>query len=235
MRTLDRLQPCRSVVIVRDADTVGLEHRGVDILPGEMGVGPEHIGADVAPHHELDDALRDLLFDEMRYPAVAEDMRRNMLTDTGSHRDALEPLVDGRMDEGFAAFIHEDQPLPARVRLVTGPPLCQVFPGHDEPDVPGHIGLEVHIRDDAVFIEREISPGHSPDLADAESTLIEHHDEGPVHGAGTRFHHCGDLIGGQQVRGHLGHGVLGRCLEFVDLALAECRVLVLDHPEVELL
>ena len=31
-----------------------------------------------------------------------------------------------------------------------------------------HIGLEVHIRDDAAFIEREITPGHGPDLADPE-------------------------------------------------------------------
>ena len=235
MRALDRLQPCRSVVIVRDTDAVGFEHRRVDVLTGEMGIGPEHIGADVAPHHEFDHALRDLLLDEVRNPAVAKDMRRDMLADAGILRNALEPLVDGRMDEGLAAFVHEDQPFPVRVRFVAGPPLCQVFPGHDEPDVPGHVGLEVHVRDDAVFIEREIAPGHSPDLANPEPAFVEHHDECPVHDPGARLHHRGNFVRCQQVGGHLRHGVLGRRPEFVDLAFGERGIFVFDHPEVELL
>lgn len=45
MWALDRLQPCRGVVVVRDADAVGLEHRGVDVLTSEMGTDLEHIGA----------------------------------------------------------------------------------------------------------------------------------------------------------------------------------------------
>lgn len=108
MRALDRLQPRHSTLIVRDADAVGLEHRGVDVLPCEMGIGPEHISADVPPHHELDHALGDFLLDEMGNPAVAEDMRRDVLADSGILRDTLEPLVNGRMNKGLAAFVHKD-------------------------------------------------------------------------------------------------------------------------------
>ena len=60
-----------------------------------MGVRPEHIGADVAPHHELDHALGYTFLDEMRDPAVPEDMGRDVFPDAGGFRDALEPLVDG--------------------------------------------------------------------------------------------------------------------------------------------
>lgn len=234
MRTLDRFQPRCSVVAVRDTDAIGFEHRGVNVLTGEVGIGPEHIGTDVAPHHELDHALRDLLLDQVRNPAVAEDMRRDVLADPGSLRDTLEPLVDGRMNEGFAAFVHKDQPLPVRVRFVASPPLCQIFPGHDEPDVPGHVGLEVHVRDDAIFIEREIAPGHGPDLANPEPAFVEHHDERPIHGPGARFHHRGDLVRCQQISSDLGHGVLGGRPEFMDLAFGQRGILVLDHPEVKL-
>ena len=137
-----------------------------------MGVGPEHISADIAPHHEFDHAFRHLFFNEMRDAAVSEDMRRDMFFNACMHGDDFEMLVDGRMDEGPAMHVHEDQCIPARVRFVTGPPLCQVFVRHDEPDVPGHVGLEVHVRNYAVFIEREIAPGHGPDLADAEPAFV---------------------------------------------------------------
>lgn len=234
MRALDRFQPCRGVVGVRDADPVGFEHRRVNVLPGEVSIRPEHISADVAPHHELDDALRDLFLNEMGDAAVPEDVGGDMLLNARTLGDNLEMLVDGRMDEGLAVHVHEDQGVPARVRLVAGPPLCQVFVGHDEPDVPGHVCLEVHVRNNAVFIEREIAPGHGPNLADAEPSFVQRHDESPLHGTGGCFHHSIDLIRCQQVRSHLGHGILGRYPEFAELALAEIRILVLDHPEVEL-
>ena len=162
-----------------------------------MGVGPEHIGADVAPHHELDHTLGHAFLDEMRDPAVAENMGRDVLADAGCLRYALEPLVDGCMDERLAAFVYEDQYIAARVRLVAGPPLRQVFPGHDEPDVPGHVGLEVHVRNDSIFVKREISPCHGSDLTNAEPAFVERHDNGPVNGPGAGFHHRGDLIGSQ--------------------------------------
>ena len=172
MRALTGLQPRRIAVVIQDADTVRLEHRGVNVLPGEMGVGPEHISADVAPHHKLDHTLGHAFLDEMRDPAVAEDMGRDVFPDAGCLCYALEPLVDGCVDERLAAFVYEDQPLPARVRFVAGPPLRQVFPGHDEPDVPGHVGLEVHVCDDTVFVEREISPRHGPDFADSVMSIL---------------------------------------------------------------
>ena len=200
-----------------------------------MGIGPEHIGADVAPHHELNHALGNLFLDEVRDSAVPEDVGRDVFFNARTPGKDLEMLVDGRMDEGLAADVHEDQRVPARVRLVAGPPLCQVFVGHDEPDVPGHVGFEVHVRNDAVFVEREIAPGHGPDLAYAEPSFIQRHDERPLHGAGTGFHHRGDLIGCQEVRGHLGHGVLGGYLELVKLGRIDFGVFVLDHPEIELL
>lgn len=234
MRALTGLQPRRIAVVIQDADTVRLEHRGVNVLPGEMGVGPEHISADVAPHHKLDHTLGHAFLDEMRDPAVAEDMGRDVFPDAGCLCYALEPLVDGCVDERLAAFVDEDQPIPARVRLVAGPPLCQVFPGHDEPDVPRHVGLEVHIRDDSIFVERKISPGHGPDLTNTEPAFIQAHDNGPVNGPGACLHHRGDLIGSQQVSGHLGHGVLGRGSEFVDFAFGEGGIFVVDHPEVKL-
>ena len=186
-----------------------------------MSIGPEHIGADVAPHHELDHALRHLFLDEMRDAAVPEDMGGDMFFNARISRDYFEMLVDGRVNEGPAMHVHEDQRIPARVRLVTGPPLRQVFVGHDEPDIPGHVGLEVHVRNDAVFVEREIAPGHGPDLADAEPSFVQRHDEGPLNRAGACVHHSGDLIGCQQVRGHFGHGILGRYPELAELGLAE--------------
>lgn len=234
MRALTGFQPRRITVVIRSADAVRLEHRGVDVLPGEMGVSPEHISADVAPHHEFDHTLGHAFLDEMRDPAVAEHMGRDVFPDAGCLCYALEPLVDGCMDERLAAFVYEDQPLPAWVRLVAGPPLCQVFPGHDEPDVPGHVGLEVHVRDDTVFVEREISPRHGPNLTDTESSFIEAHDDRPVNRSGACLHHRGDLIGSQQICGHLGHGVLGRSPEFVDFAFGEWGIFVVDHPEIEL-
>ena len=60
-----------------------------------MSIGPEHIGADVTPHHELDHALGYAFFDEMGNPAVPENMRRNVFSDASGFRDALESLVDG--------------------------------------------------------------------------------------------------------------------------------------------
>ena len=234
VRALTGFQPRRIAVIICDADAVRLEHRGVYVLPGEMGVGPEHVGADVAPHHELDHALGHTFLDEMRDPAVPEDMGCDVFLYAGCLRDTLEPLVDGCMDERLAAFVYEDQPLPARVRLVARSPLRQVFPGHDEPDVPGHVGLEIHVRDDTVFVERKISPGHGPDLADTEPAFVEAHDDRPVNGPGACLHHCGDLIGSQQVCGHLGHGVLRRGPEFVDFTFGEWGIFVVYHPEVKL-
>jgi hypothetical protein len=80
---------------------------------------------------------------------------------------------------------------------------------------------------DAIFIEREIAPCHGPDLANPEPAFIEHHDEGPVHGPGARLHHRRNFVRGQQVSGHFGHGVLGRCPEFCnefpDLGGIDCR------------
>jgi len=211
---LDRFEPGCGIPGVHDAYPVGFEHRRIDVLPGKVSIGPEHIGADVAPHHELDHALGYLFLDEMRDAAVPEDMRRDVFFNARTSRDDFEMLVDGCMDKGLAVNVHEDKPIPARVRLVAGPPLRQVFVSHDEPDIPGHVGLEVHVRNNAVFIEREIAPGHGPDLTDAEPAFVQRHDEGPFHRAGTRFHHSGDLIGRQEVSGHLGHRILGRYPEF---------------------
>jgi hypothetical protein len=115
-----------------------------------------------------------------------------------------------------------------------GPPLHQVFPGHDESDVFWHVGFEVHVCDDAVFIEREIAPGHGPDLTNPESTIIQHNDSGPGPWYGARLQHRDNFIRCHQVCGHFGHGVLGRDPQFVDFALIEQGIFVLDHPEVEL-
>jgi len=99
----------------------------------------------------------------------------------------------------------------------------------------GMLVLKFTFAIDAIFIEREIAPCHGPDLANPEPAFIELHDEGPVHGPGARLHHRRNFVRCQQVSGHFGHGVLGRCPEFVDLAFSERGILVLDHPEVKLL
>ena len=70
-------------------------------------------------------------------------------------------------------------------------------------NVPGLADLEVHARDNAPFIEGEVAPFHSPDLADAEPAFVEHHDDGPVTIASAGAHHRGDLFGREQVRGNL--------------------------------
>ncbi len=113
-------------------------------------------------------------------------------------------------------------------------PFCQGLTGHNEADIAGLVGLEVHIRDHAPLVEGEIAPAHCPDLTDAEPAFVEHHDDGPVAAAGAGAHHRGDLFGREQVRGNLGHGLVMGCLEGLEFLFRDCDVLILDQPEVKL-
>ena len=200
-----------------------------------MGVGLEHVGREAAPHHQLDHALRYVLFDEVGDTGMAEDMRGNMLLDSGPLRKALELHGHGPVGKCCLVFGDEDRHFVRnRFCRVIVLPFCQGLAGHDEPDVPWLTGLEVHIRDDAPLVEGKVAPFHPPDLADAEPAFVEHHDDGPVAAAGAGADHRGDLFGREQVRGDLGHGLVMRGLEGLEFLFRDCDVLVLDEPEVEL-
>jgi len=51
--SLQMLKPPLPLGCILTFDAIRLEHRGIDVLPGEMGVGPEHIGIDVSATSEL--------------------------------------------------------------------------------------------------------------------------------------------------------------------------------------
>jgi len=40
----------------------------LDVLPGKMGIGAEHLGMDRAPHDQLDNTFRDPLLNHVRDP-----------------------------------------------------------------------------------------------------------------------------------------------------------------------
>ena len=166
---------------------------------------------------------------------MAENMRGDMLLDPGPLRKSLELHGHGPVCEGRLVLRDEDRHLVGdRFCRVIILPFCQGLAGHNEPDVPGLAGLEVHVRDDAPLVEREVAPFHSPDLTDTEPALVEHHDNGPVTAACAGAHHRGDLFGREQVRGNFGHGLVMGCLEGLEFLFRNRDVLVLDEPEVEL-
>ena len=80
-------------------DAILAEDLLIDVLAGEVGVGGEHIGVEVTPHHQFDDRLLHPLVDEVRYPRVPEDVRGDLLGNAGPLCNFGEVPVDGGMLE----------------------------------------------------------------------------------------------------------------------------------------
>jgi len=54
---LQRFKSPLLCVVSFELDSIDPKHLGINVLPGEVGIGLEHFGSDVAPHHQLDYAL----------------------------------------------------------------------------------------------------------------------------------------------------------------------------------
>lgn len=68
MRALAGLHPdlIRCFTPLTFGDSIGPQDLIVDVFSREMGIGLEHIGREAAPHHQLDDTLGYVFFDEVR-------------------------------------------------------------------------------------------------------------------------------------------------------------------------
>ena len=90
---------------------------------------------------------------------------------------------------------------------------------HDEPDIPRLAGLEVHVHGCSVLVEIDIAPFRLANLADAESSFLEHHNKGPVNILLACFHDRDNFIRSEKVSCDLSHGVLGQCLHIAMFVL----------------
>lgn len=131
---------------------------------------------------------------------MPEDMWRDVFLDTCSSCNPLELKVHGPMGEGSVVVGDEDRHLgrhwPEGIVIL---PRSEIPPGHYQSDVAGFVGLEVHVDDDAPLVEDKISPFHHPNLTDAESPFVEHHDDRTVTAPHTSIDHRSDLISGEEV------------------------------------
>ena len=212
-------------------DAVVAEDLGVDVGSAQVGIGLEHVCGEVSPHHQLDDTLGHPLRDQVRDAGVAEDVRGEMLLDACPLRNPLQPAANGRVDQLLAPRVEEDKRPPFGSVGIIGPPLGEILPGHDQADVAGPPGLERDVDDHAVLVELEISPPHPADFADAEAAFVDGHDDRTVCAAAAGPDHGLDLVGGEEVPGHLGARVCGRRPDLLDLCQREGEILVLDQPD----
>ena len=219
-----------------DRDPVGPEDLAVDVAAREVSIGLEHVRRQAAPHHQFDDALRDVLVDQVRDAGMTEDMRGDVLPDSGPLDEAPELHAYRAVRQRGVVLGNEDRHCGCnRHKRVIALPFDQELSGHHQPDVPGLAGLEVHIYHNAVVIEPEVAPFHQADLPDAESAFVQHHHDGQVPACGAGIDDRGDLVCGEEVGGDLGHGVVGRHLEAADLLLRDWDKFIGNEPEVELL
>ena len=149
--------------------------------------------------------------------------------------ESLELHRHGPMGEGGLVFRDKNRHVIVdRFCRVVVLPLGQGLSCHDKADIAGLVCFEVHIHDHTPLVEGEVSPVHCTNLADAEPTLVEHHDNRTVAAPGARIHHRGHLFWGEQVRRYFGHGFGLRCFQGPDFLLRDFCVFILNEPEVEL-
>jgi len=172
-----------------------------------MGIGLEHLRVDGAPHHQLDHALGDSFLDEVGDTAVAEDVGGDVFFNASPDREPAELLADSCMGEWHLIPVEKDEGITLRSARVILSPLGEVLFSHDDADIAGYPGLEVHIHNHTIAIEFEISPFHDTDLTDAKSPFIQKCDEGPVHAPPACLDDGTDFIGSEKGGGGLGHGI----------------------------
>src|SRR5208337_638321 len=211
-------------------DSVTLEDRGINISTYQMCICVKHNAGDAAPHHQLDHAVRDTFFDHVRNPRMTKNVGGDMLIDLRPFSDTFQLLLDRGVREWCLPFSDENQVFAFRFKRIVRPPFGEMFPGHDKPQVPWLLGLEPDIDDDPIFIKFQIAPFQIAQLADTETSLVEHYNDGPVDTPGTYLNHGRDLFRGEKVGSGLGHGIFLRALEFPDLALRQRAVLVFNQP-----
>jgi len=215
-------------------DTVDPAQLLINIVPGQVSIDLEHRGMHRPPHHHLDHTFRDSFVDEMSDPGVAEEVRCDMLRNPSPLTYAAKLFDDPAVGEWSPLLIEEDQCVSFWDTGIISPPLGEISLHHDDPDISGNPGLEVHIGDHAGAIKGEIAPLHLAKLTDTEASLIEHPDKGPVPAPAAGRQEGFHLFWCEEVRGLVGHGVLGRDLDATDLPLRKIGIFVLDHPENEL-
>ena len=209
-------------------------HLAVDVRTGQVGIGLEHLGVDRAPHDHLDDALRDALLDHVRDPGVPEEVWGQALLDPGTPAEVPE-LGDGCLvSQGGPPVVDEDRGVSFRGSGVVHPPLGDVLLPGDDGDIPGDVGLEVHVRDNPVLVEGEVLPFHARCFSNPETPLVDHGNHGPVVAPVAGLVEELDLLRREHLGCGLGHRVGGRDLDAHHLLLGEWDVLVLDEPDQEL-
>ncbi len=128
-------------------DAVGPENFIINVGPGKVSICLEHVRVETSPHHQLDHALGYSLFDQMSNPRVPEDVRSDMLCNTGPPGDPLQLQVYRGMGECFLMVVNKNRHFSCyQPEWVVVLPGGKIFPGHHEPNVAGYIGLEIHVR-----------------------------------------------------------------------------------------
>lgn len=88
---------------------------------GEHCIGPEHIRGQVPPHHLFDHGLLVVLLDQVRDPALPEQVRVDTFRDAGSLcRDPLQRFPRhclGRCTRGRGLRLRRAHPYRSRVRV----------------------------------------------------------------------------------------------------------------------
>ena len=216
-------------------DAVGPENLIINVGPGKVSIGLEHVRIETSPHHQLDHALGYALFDQMGNPRVPEDVRGDMLCNAGPPCDPLQLQVYRGMGEWSGVIGDEYRHLIRnRSEGVIVLPGGNVFPGHHEPDISGFVCLEVHVHDHSPLIEGQVPPFHHANLTDSKAALVEHHDNRSVNAPDTGVHHLGYLVGGQEVGCGLRHGLMVWGYEIAEFLFRDAGIAILDEPEVKL-
>jgi len=168
---------------------------------------------DRTPHDQLDDTFRDSLLDHVRDPGMAEEMRGQVLLDTGTFADDPE-LGDGRLvPKAASPVIDEDRGVALWRPGVVQAPLDDVLPPCDDRDISRNVRLEIDVHHDAVLVEGEVAPFHGRGLPDPETSLIDECDHGPVVAPVTGLVELLDLLGGDHLGSGLCHRVTRRDLD----------------------
>lgn len=81
-----------------------LHDRIVHVLSGEVGIGLEHFGGEIAPNHGLDDAVRKAGDDQVDDSRMPEYVRVDFLCDTGPFCNPSDQYCYSLVQEGLVSF-----------------------------------------------------------------------------------------------------------------------------------
>src|SRR5208283_4211461 len=184
-----------------------------------MCIGIKHDAADTAPHHQLDDTIGDTLFYHVGNSRMTENVGGDMLVDFCTVGNTFQLFLNRCMGERCLTLCDKNEIIPLSSKWIIISPLCEMFTGHDQPQISWFLGLEPDIDNNPKFIKFQVAPFKCPQLPDTETPLIEHHNDSSVDTPGTYLHHGRDLLRCKKISRGFGHGIFLRTPEFSDLAL----------------